>query len=335
MERIRHISPNMTEFTYHKNGNMTEIINPSPEDGESLKYSVDDRLMEYEKGAVSADYFYDVNGLRVKKQVGDNKSYYLYDGSVLLGEVTKDKDGVVTDDRYYIFNPGGYYPLALVDNEGADAVVYDYHNDHLMTPLKLTDEGQDVDWDGDYSAFGQVSVASSGLVNNLRFPGQFAGLESSMYHNVNRYYEAGLGRYTRIDPISYSIILGQNSFPYKYFSSTGDFKKFYLNQYLPMETFILILSLSNSYLYSKNNSILYFDPFGLYTTCNVRCNMFYGALLISLGIGLAMTGVGAIGLAVVALVGLPTVYFGCEYGCRKMCEHLKNTGRCSPECNDW
>ena len=157
-------------YSYDDNGNMTEMNEP---DGyKHLTYSVDDRLVEFQVGSTVADYYYDIYGLRVKKVVNGEKTYYVYDGSVLLGEITYDISGQVKDERYYIFIPGTYYPFEMVVLQNGERKHYAYHNDHLMTPLRLTDENQQIAWSGDYKAFGEINVLVQNIANYLRFPGQ-------------------------------------------------------------------------------------------------------------------------------------------------------------------
>jgi RHS repeat-associated protein len=77
-----------------------------------------------------------------------------------------------------------------------------YHNNHLETPEKMTNESGAVVWKADYKPFGEATVdSSSTVVNNFRFPGQYYDSESGLHYNWNRYYDPTTGRYLTADPI--------------------------------------------------------------------------------------------------------------------------------------
>jgi len=171
--------------------------------------------------------------LGIKKEVNGERRYFTYDGSVLLGEITFDISGQVKDERYYIFVPRSYYPLEMVILENNEWKPYAYHNDHLMTPLRLTDENQDIAWSGEYKAFGEVNISIEDVTNNLRFQGQYSDDENKFYYNHSRFYLAFCGRYNAFDQI--------------------------FNNY-------------NNYIYVINNPLLYVDPFGLITCTKSRIN---------------------------------------------------------------
>ena len=114
--------------------------------------------------------------------------------------------------------------------------VYYYHNDHLGTPQLLTDKDQNVVWAGHYSPFGEVTIATETVENNLRFAGQYFDSESGLHYNYHRYYDPSLGRYITSDPIGLEGGL-------------------------------------NTYGYVSSNPLIYIDPYGLKQIClpGLRC----------------------------------------------------------------
>ena len=100
------------------------------------------------------------------------------------------------------------------------------HNDHLATPQKLTDSTGTVVWAADYKPFGEATITTSTITNNLRFPGQYYDAETGLYYNYFRDYDPTMGRYIEADPIGISF--GEN----------------------------------HIYHYALNNALLYFDDEG-------------------------------------------------------------------------
>ena len=79
-----------------------------------------------------------------------------------------------------------------------------------------------------YAWFGDIQPIESPTTVNLRFPGQYADVESGLYYNWNRYYDPNTGRYITSDSVG-------------------------------------LLSGLNSYAYGFNNPTLYSDPWGLWS----------------------------------------------------------------------
>ncbi|WP_019674081.1 RHS repeat domain-containing protein [Psychrobacter lutiphocae] len=127
----------------------------------------------------------------------------------------------------------GLRPIAVIDYDSDNTPrIYTIHTDHLGTPQYLTNANQEVVWQGEYDAFGNVTVTalphrskemqakrqdlSFSLFNrayavdnvkrepfefNLRFAGQYEDDESGYYYNWHRYYDPKTGRYLTSDPI--------------------------------------------------------------------------------------------------------------------------------------
>ncbi len=121
-------------------------------------------------------------------------------------------------------------PFTVMANTGQStpAALYYVHNDHLGSPQALTNETGAVVWRATYDPFGQATVTTSTITNNLRYPGQYFDSETGLHYNWHRYYDPKTGRYISSDPIGLRGGL-------------------------------------NTYLYARANPLRYIDPFGLET----------------------------------------------------------------------
>lgn len=80
---------------------------------------------------------------------------------------------------------------------------YFYHNDHLETPLMVTDSEGEVVWSVDFDPFMEIYSENNPdeIIQNFRFPGQYYDAESGLHYNMHRYYSPSTGRYITPDPI--------------------------------------------------------------------------------------------------------------------------------------
>jgi RHS repeat-associated protein len=105
------------------------------------------------------------------------------------------------------------------------AALYYIHNDHLGTPQILTDPNGTVAWSADYQPFGEVTINTNSIVNNLRFPGQYFDEETNLQQNYFRDYDPRLGRYVQSDPIGLAGAINTyayvDSSPLIYFDEEG------------------------------------------------------------------------------------------------------------------
>jgi RHS repeat-associated protein len=140
---------------------------------------------------------------------------------------------------HYVFEPGTFVPVAQavrhapidliglpdysgeysldedpVWNHKATALPFDalawYQCDHLGTPQELTDSQGNLAWTAQYKAWGQVTEQRSewarqhGVLNPIRFQGQYHDHETGLHYNRHRYYDPGVGRFVSKDPIGYA-----------------------------------------------------------------------------------------------------------------------------------
>ncbi|MFH0726519.1 MAG: RHS repeat-associated core domain-containing protein [Pseudomonadota bacterium] len=194
-------------FEYDLNGNMVE----KNAGGVVMRYfyNIENRLERVEDGlgSVIAEYYYDPFGRRLWKDVSGVRTYYHYSYEGLVGEYNASGTVIKTY---------GYYPDSIWTTNPifmkVGAEYYFYHNDHLGSPEKLTRMNGAVVWSTTYTSFGEASVGGEAIDNKLRFPGQYYDAETKMYYNFHRYYDPGLGRYNRPDPIGLAGGINQYSY---------------------------------------------------------------------------------------------------------------------------
>jgi len=140
-------------------------------------------------------YTYNGFGQRVKKEVDGVVTLFHYDfEGKLIAEGLPN--GTITTEYLYM----GSSPLAMVDVN--TNVIYYYVNNHLGTPVMITNDIGKMVWEAVYDPFGQADVSgNSTVVNNLRFSGQYYDEETGLHYNYHRYYDPRTGRYLTPDKI--------------------------------------------------------------------------------------------------------------------------------------
>ncbi|XHF32748.1 DUF6531 domain-containing protein [Pseudomonas chlororaphis] len=156
----------------------------------------------------SATYQYDAFGRRIRKTVDGQTTEFFWQGDHLIAESSP------TQHRSFIYEPGTFRPLAMLDGKGPKrACPFYYQIDHLGTPQELTDYSGDIVWSAKYSAYGKVTsleLATEDYLNQpLRFQGQYFDDESGLHYNRHRYYDPDVGRYLTPDPVKLAGGLNQ------------------------------------------------------------------------------------------------------------------------------
>ncbi|WP_448722790.1 RHS repeat-associated core domain-containing protein [Pseudomonas farris] len=159
----------------------------------------------------TASYRYDAFGRRIAKTVDGHTTEFFWQGDNLVAESSREHY------RSYIYEPGSFRPLAMLDGKGPrKACPFYYQLDHLGTPQELTDFGGEIVWSAKYNAYGKVTRLALGggeqLDQPLRFQGQYFDAESGLHYNRHRYYDPEVGRYLTPDPIK--LAGGLNQYQY-------------------------------------------------------------------------------------------------------------------------
>ena len=238
--------------TYDDSGNTVGVASA----GGAFGYGYDDRdrlTVVQRNGQSIATYGYNALGQRIAKAGATTQRFAYNERNQIIGEY-----GALS--RNYVWLDS--LPVAVIDTSGGTSTVSYVHADGLGTPRSATNSTGAITWQWTYQSnpFGEKLPSSSGLILNLRFPGQYYDAESALVYNSYRDYDPSVGRYIQSDPIG----LGGGFSTYSYVSN-------------------------NPLSYSDSQGLL-LDPTGAY----VGTSLAAGATGTSVAV--AATGVGAAAL---------------------------------------
>jgi RHS repeat-associated protein len=148
---------------------------------------------------------YDAIGRRHRKSVNGERTFFAWDGDALLAEW---QDGQTA--REYVYYPGTFEPLALIDSDGQ---LYYYHNELNGLPAELTKPNGEPVWSATYDALGRVEKIRVGEVTQpLRMQGQYWDEEIGLCYNRCRYFDPQICSFISQDPIGFAG--GENVYAY-------------------------------------------------------------------------------------------------------------------------
>ncbi len=225
-------------FSFDVNGNTIS------ENTRQYIYNQNQRLIKAMDGSnVLAEYIYNGKGQRADKLIpSENKcTVFHYDqNGLLITESTRT--GNIKAEYVYLNGQ----PLAKIEGNN----VYYYHNDHLGTPMTMTDSSGNIVWQGEFMPFGESLSVTGTVTNNLRFPGQYFDSETGLHQNGFRDYKSEIGRYVEADPLLNGFV---NSKIYPEGCEAKLPHGIIPRQFLEL----------NPFVYSNNNPIKYVDFLGL------------------------------------------------------------------------
>jgi RHS repeat-associated protein len=215
-------------FTYANNSNILNSIeesNTTDTTNISYEYDATGNIVKDDKHTYTYDsrnrltaidsnvtYEYNYDNKRVSKTVNGVKTYFVYDGHMLVGEYQLNLSNDSRQEFVYLNST----PIATLKPQEN----YRVYSDHLDISRRVTtdDEKAEVLWEWESKPFGEsladndVDGDGKEFVQNLRFPGQYFDVETSTHYNINRDYNPVAGRYIQSDPIGFDG--GVNGFGY-------------------------------------------------------------------------------------------------------------------------
>jgi RHS repeat-associated protein len=182
-------------------------------------YLLEGRLGTIKRGGVTTTYAYDGFGRRVRKFSSTAASSTVVFVHDLSGHLLGEYDVNGSPVREYVWL--GELPVATFSPDPANTanppLVYYIHADHLGAPRVVLDRAGRMRWRWLSDPFAVTAAETNPqgqgtFTFNLRLPGQYYDIESSLHYNLHRYYDPSLDRYTQGDPIG--LAGGLNTYVY-------------------------------------------------------------------------------------------------------------------------
>jgi RHS repeat-associated protein len=190
-------------FTYDPVGNRLSDGNEEVlTQGLTYIYDYENKLVQVIDGAtVVADSKYDPFGRRIKKTVGSEITWYVYDGPNIVADYTETGGNWVLRNAY-TYTLGVDDPLSIRQGQN----LYYYLKDGLGSITGLTNSSGSIGLVKTYryKAFGEISAQTGTLNQPFAFTGREYDSESGLYFYRARYYDPKAGRFLTKDPIGFA-----------------------------------------------------------------------------------------------------------------------------------
>jgi len=156
-----------------------------------------------------AEYFYDSNGQRFKKNESGTVTYYVGNHY----ETVVYSDGSSVNTSYYFAN-GERAAKRVVNSSNPSGSVYYYHPDHLGSTNVISNSSGGLVETTKYFPFGEIRAG--GTENKYLFNSKEYEADIGVYYYGARYYAPEVRRWTQPDPIIQDYYNPQNLNRYSY-----------------------------------------------------------------------------------------------------------------------
>ncbi|MDR2644323.1 MAG: hypothetical protein LBC74_16205, partial [Planctomycetaceae bacterium] len=192
-EYNRLLSDENYRYDYDREGN--RISKTSKKDGSKTKYTWDNRnrLVKVETPTETIQYFYDYQNRLVKRTDNKNESIFVHDNWQIILQF--DNKELKPTHRYLW---GTRQDELLCDNNNWTL------GDHLNTIRDIVKSDGNVAEHLDYNSFGKlISVTKNPDSTFFAYTGKLTDKVSELQWNINRWYDADVGKWMNEDPIGF------------------------------------------------------------------------------------------------------------------------------------
>jgi RHS repeat-associated protein len=189
-EYNRLISDNESEYKYDLEGNRISKIS---KDGSIIKYHWDNRnrLAKIDTPKGSIEYIYDHQNRIVLRKQGENTITFIHDSWQIVLQFDNDK----LTHRYLW---GTKQDELICDNDNWTL------SDHLNTIRDIVKSDGTVTDHLEYNSFGKIiSATKNDSSLQFAYTGKLTDKVSELQWNINRWYDAKVGRWVSEDPIGF------------------------------------------------------------------------------------------------------------------------------------
>ncbi|WP_113672759.1 RHS repeat domain-containing protein [Vallitalea guaymasensis] len=187
----------VTTETYTTNDNPTDkyqLVITGQESGASAEvtfntYNLLNQLIKVYNKDKTAKYTYDHDGLRIKKEVNNEITKFIYDGSNMVAELNNDDTVIAT----YLYGTS-----LILQKDNNNNKHYYFFNAHADV-VAITDTQGNVEKRYEYNAYGEDYTSGNAVRNPLKYFGQYYDEETGTYYLRARYYNPVLNRFITED----------------------------------------------------------------------------------------------------------------------------------------
>ncbi len=193
-------------FGYDANGNMVA------RNGQTITYNYDNMPIKVQDTSSESTYTYDFSENRVKTQTGSNVTLYFNP----YFEIRSTAQGTESIKHYYM---GGtrIATHAYTGTQSGGETQW-YHGDHLGSTASVSNSEGQLVFEGLYTAFGEIAVATLHNGEQDEPIYKYTGKEldgTGLYYYESRFYDPTLGKFIQPDTLlDKGPVMGMNRYAY-------------------------------------------------------------------------------------------------------------------------